>query len=297
MTAEYDLQATLAWRQSMDAALRRDEGWLSLCGLFWLSPGVNRIGCARGCPLLLPPGSAPAHVGDVVLDGDQAQFRAAPDVEAFVAGAPVEMVTLRPDTSAAPTRVRLGEVTSVLVQRGDRQGLRVRHRASPNRRAFPGRTWFPVRGEYLRPAAFVRYAPPVPMTIVNVLGDSQIGACPGHVEFHLGGAPARLLVTEADDDGLFLLFADATNGESTYPAGRFLTTDAVQGDRVWLDFNRAYSPPCAFTPFATCPLPSPENRLPMPVEAGERFDATWGHLPPRPGARGREPRPSLHRSS
>lgn len=284
MTAEYDLQATLAWRQSMDAALRREEGWLSLCGLFWLSPGVNRIGSEPGCPLLLPPGSAPAHVGDVVLEGDQARFRAAPGVEALVEGVPVGTITLQGDTSEAPTRIRLGEVTFVLVQRGERRGLRVWHRASPNRRAFPGRTWFPVREQYLRPATFVRYDPPRAITILNVLGDSQIGACPGHVDFDLAGAPARLLVTEADDDGLFLLFADTTNGETTYPAGRFLTTDAVQGDRVQLDFNRAYNPPCAFTPFATCPLPSPENRLPMPVEAGERFDATWGHLPPRPGA-------------
>jgi len=279
MVSAYDLQATLAWRQSMDAALRREEGWLSLCGLFWLAPGENRLGTAPDCPLLLPPTSAPAHVGAIVLEGDSARFRAAPGVEALVEGAPVETITLQPDTSATPTRVRLGEVTFVLVQRGERRGLRVWHRTSPNRKAFPGRTWFPIRQEYVRPATFVRYDPPIPMTIVNVLGDTQIEACPGHVQFDLAGVPARLLVTEADDDGLFLLFADATNGDTTYPAGRFLATEAVQGDHVRLDFNRAYSPPCAFTPFATCPLPSPENRLPMPVEAGELFEAAWGHVP------------------
>ena len=279
MASGYDEQATLDWRQAMDAALRREEGWLSLCGLHWLSPGANRIGSAPGCPLLLPPGSAPAHVGDVVVEGDSARFRAAPGVVALVEGTPVESATLHPDTSPAPTRVRVGEVTFVLVLRGERRGLRVWDRTSPNRRAFPGRTWFPIRQDYVRPATFVRYDPPIPMTIVNVLGDPVIEPCPGHVEFDLAGMPARLLVTEADDDGLFLLFGDATNGDRTYPAGRFLATEAVRGDQVQIDFNRAYSPPCAFTPYATCPLPSPENQLPVPVEAGELFNAAWGHVP------------------
>lgn len=282
MTAAYDPQATLAWRQSMDAALRREEGWLSLCGLFWLSPGGNRIGSAPDCPLPLPPGSTPAHIGEVVLETGMACFRPAPGVEALVDGSPVESTVLHPDTSPAPTRVRVGEVTFMLVLRGERCGLRVWHRASPRRRAFPGRIWFAVREEYLRPATFVRYAPPLAMTVVNVLGDTQVEACPGHVEFDLAGGPARLLVTEAGDDGLFLLFSDTTNGATTYPAGRFLTTDAPDGDQVQLDFNRAYNPPCAFTPFATCPLPGPENRLPVPVEAGERFDAAWGHVPAAP---------------
>jgi len=282
MTAAYDLQATLAWRQSMDSAIRREEGWLSLCGLHWLAPGRNHLGSAPDCPLALPSGSAPAHVGDVVLEGETAHFHVAPGVEALVNGMPVQSTILHPDTSPTPTRVRVGEVTFVLVLRGERRGLRVWHRGSPRRQAFPGRTWFPVREEYLRPATFVRYDPPRAMAVGNVLGDTQIEACPGYLAFDLAGVPARLLVAEADANGLFLLFADATNGVTTYPAGRFLTTEPVDGDQVRLDFIRAYNPPCAFTPFATCPLPSSENRLSMPVEAGELFEAAWGHVPGAP---------------
>lgn len=282
MTPAYDAQATLDWRQSMEEALRREEGWLSLAGLFWLAPGENAVGTSPACPIRLPAGAAPDRAGLVHLSGDQARFQAAPGIEATADGEVIRSVVLQPDSAAAPTRVRLGEVTIVLVLRGARLGIRVWHRASPHRRTFPGRRWYPIRAELVRPAVFVRYDPPRPMMVANVLGDTRAEPCPGHVEFDIAGASARLLVTEADDEGLFLLFADATNGEATYPAGRFLHAGPLDGPRVMLDFNRAYNPPCAFTPFATCPLPSPQNRLPMPIEAGEQFDATWGHGPHGP---------------
>jgi uncharacterized protein (DUF1684 family) len=124
---------------------------------------------------------------------------------------------------------------------------------APWRDTFPGRRWFPIQDRWLRTARFVRYDPPRSVRTENILGDSESAACPGYVDFDLGGTPARLLVTDADADGLFLIFADPTNGDTTYPAGRFLATGPVDGERVLLDFNCAYSPPCAFTPSPALP--------------------------------------------
>ena len=271
-------QETLEWRATMEAALRREEGWLSLAGLFWLAPGPNPIGSAPHNRILLPAGTAPANAGSIALTGIEAVFHPAPGVGTLVNGEPVGSVVLQPDVSGAPTRVRVGDVTFVLLRRGERWGVRVWNRKHPARTEFPGRRWYPIQGAYVRTATFVHYDPPRPVSVTNVLGDTDESACPGHVEFDLGGSAARLLVNDADSDGLFIVFADPTNDGTTYPAGRFLRTPPVEGDQVRLDFNRAYNPPCAFTAYATCPLPPAENHLSMPVEAGEQIDPGWGDV-------------------
>lgn len=267
---------TLQWRETMEAALRREEGWLSLAGLFWLAPGNNRIGTAARSRIRLPTGTAPANAGTIELTANTVVFHPAPGVSALVDGEPVGPVVLQPDISGAATRVRIGDLTFVVLRRGERWGVRVWNRKHPARAAFPGRRWYPVQEAYVLSAVYIRYNPPRPINVVNMLGDSEESACPGHVEFHLHGSAARLLVSEADADGLFVVFADPTNGSTTYPAGRFLRVPPVEGDRARLDFNRAYNPPCAFTPYATCPLPPAENHLPVPVQAGEQFDPEWG---------------------
>ena len=271
------MQETLQWRETMESALRREEGWLSLAGLFWLAPGTNGIGAAPHSRILLPAGTAPDDAGIIELNGTEAVFCPAPGVGALVNGEPVGSVVLQPDVSGAPTRVRVGDVTFVLLRRGKRWGVRVWNRKHPARADFPGRRWYPIQESFALSAVYVRYDPPRPVSIPNILGDTEELACPGHAEFDLRGSAGRLLVNDADSDGLFIVFADPTNGGTTYPAGRFLRTPPVEGNRVLLDFNRAYNPPCAFTPYATCPLPPSANRLSIPVEAGEQLDPEWGH--------------------
>ena len=266
---------TLQWRRQVEASLRGEESWLSLAGLFWLAPGENPIGSGHGSSILLPAGTAPEAAGTIDFNGAQAVFHPAPGVAAHVDVERVETIVLQPDVSGLPTRVRLGDVTFIIVRRGDRWGVRVWNRNHPARTAFPGRRWYPIDESYVVPARYLRYDPPKPTLLANVLGDSEPTLCPGHVEFELKGVAARLLVTEADEQGLFLIFADLTNGKITYPPGRFLATGPAEGDPVTLDFNRAYSPPCAFTPYATCPLPPPENHLPIAIEAGEQVDLDW----------------------
>jgi uncharacterized protein len=265
----------LQWRQQVEAALRAEESWLSLAGLFWLAPGENTIGSGRGSDILLPEGTAPEATGVIDFNGAQAVFRAAPRVAAHVGEERVETIMLQPDVSGLPTRVRVGDLTFVVVRRGKRWGVRVWNRYHPARTAFPGRRWYPIDGSYRVHALYVRYDPPRPIMITNVLGDSEPAPCPGHVDFELEGTPLHLLVTDCDEEGLFLIFTDLTNGKTTYPPGRFLATGPVNGEDVSLDFNRAYSPPCAFSPYATCPLPPAENHLQLAIEAGEQHDPDW----------------------
>jgi uncharacterized protein (DUF1684 family) len=266
----------LQWRQEVEARLRGEESWLSLAGLFWLTAGENSLGSGRHSSILLPEGTAPEVAGRIDFDGRRAVFHAVPGVEARSGEELVGSLPLRPDISDSPTRVRLGDVTLVIVVRAGRWGVRVWNRRHPARAAFPGRRWFPIQEAWVRPGRFVRYDPPRTMKTDNVLGDSETALCPGHVDFDLGGTSARLLVTDADADGLFLIFADPSNGNMTYPSGRFLATGSVAGEQVQLDFNRAYNPPCAFSPFATCPLPQAENHLPVPIEAGEMYVVEGG---------------------
>jgi hypothetical protein len=270
------------WRQRVETALRGEESWLSLAGLFWLAPGENSIGSRRHSKILLPPGTAPEVAGSIDFDGRRAVFHAVPGVDAHSGDESVGDLALQPDTSGTPTRVRLGDVTFVIVVRAGRWGVRVWNRRHPARTAFPGRRWFPIHEHWARPARFVRFDPPRSIMTQNILGDSETTACPGLVDFDLDGAAASLLVTDADADGLFLIFADPTNGSTTYPAGRFLATAPLEGGHVLLDFNRAYNPPCAFTPFATCALPPAENHLTIPIQAGEMYDAEVGTREPPP---------------
>jgi len=265
------------WRQNVEAALRGEESWLSLAGLFWLKPGENSMGSGQHNGILLPEGAAPEVAGSIEFDGNRAVFHSAPGVEARSGEDLIGSILLQPDISDSPKRIRLGDVAFMAVVRAGRWGVRVWNRKHPARDTFPGRRWYPIQDRWLRTARYERYDPPRSIMTENILGDSESAPCPGYVEFDLDGASARLLVTDADADGLFLIFADPTNGNTTYPAGRFLATGPVDGERVLLDFNRAYSPPCAFTPFATCPLPPIENRLPIPIEAGEMDTAAGGH--------------------
>lgn len=262
-----DQTATEHWREQMERSLRAETGWLALAGLFWLVPGVNRVGSDRSNQIVLPD-SAPASLGSFTLQDSQVTFTADPGASVTINGEPAATATLRSDREDTPDLVATGSLAMHVIQRGERYGIRLRDANHPARERFAGRRWFAVQDAYRISATFVPYEPPKPVTITNILGDTSDELSPGYVEFTLHGQQCRLEASSAQR-GLFFVFRDQTSGIQSYPAARFLVTAPPEHGRVLLDFNRAYSPPCAFTPYATCPLPSPHNHLPVAVEAGE----------------------------
>jgi hypothetical protein len=266
------LAAVRQWRQEREAGLRQPDGWFSLAGLYWLRPGANSFGAAAGSRLRFPAGRAPAHAGDFLFEDGRVTVRVRPGVSVTAAGRPVRTLALHADTdSTGPTVLALGSLRFHVIRRGEHVGVRLKDLESPSRQAFRGVPCYPVDPAWRIAARFERYDPPRHLPITNVLGDVSPSTCPGAAVFTRGGRTWRLdAIRELGDDQLFFIFGDRTNGRGTYGAGRFLYTPLPRDGKVDLDFNKAENPPCAFTPYATCPLPPAQNRLALSVEAGEK---------------------------
>jgi uncharacterized protein (DUF1684 family) len=261
------------WRERREAALKADDGWLTVVGLFWLKHGANTAGSDPANDIALPKDSAPANVGIFDLHDGVISFQAAPGVTVTVNGNAATSATLKADSSGSPDIVRLNDLSLFVIERGNRYGIRLKDKNSELRKAFTGLKYFPPREEYRVKARFVPYDPPKMIPVPNILGQVDEEPSPGYVVFMLNGRECRLdPVTEGDS--LFFIFKDLTSGKETYPPGRFLNTEMPQNGEVILDFNQAYNPPCAFTPYATCPLPPEQNKLPIAIEAGE---LRYGH--------------------
>ena len=224
------------WRHQKEAALKADGGWLTVTGLVWLKEGDNRVAPA--------PGVFELHNGKTV-------FRAG-------SGAITQM---KPDTT-----ITVGKLIFTVIERGGRYGVRIKDNDSKQRAEFQGQRWFPVREQYRVTARFV--AQQKSIAIPNVLGDTLQLTSPGYAVFQIAGQELRLEPV-IEDKELFFIFRDQTAGRETYGAGRFLYTETPKNGMVELDFNKAENPPCAFTPYATCPLPPRQNILPVRIEAGE----------------------------
>jgi hypothetical protein len=276
MNTDYEREI-ITFRERAEATLRAADGWLSVVGLFWLRAGDNTIGAGTPFDIALPAGSASGSIGRIAYDGEQARFLVAPGAAVLFNGEPAsdergsEGYVLRSDASGIPDQITLGSVTLFLIQRGERLGVRVRDSDSPARRLFGGRRWYPIRPEYRLDAQFTPYDPPRSVIITNILGDSEPMTVAGVASFTLGEEELHLEAM-ARSGGLWFIVRDATSGTTTYPAARFLYTPAPEDGRVILDFNRAVSPPCAFTEYATCPLPPPQNRVTVAIEAGELYE-------------------------
>lgn len=253
------------WRAGRYEALRRDLGWLTLSGLAWLKPGVNRVGSDATSDVVLPGGPAAAGTLTVTPDGVRASGSWLHE------GRPVEDLPLIDDHDGQQTLLELGSLRLCLIERGGRLALRTWDLEAPARRDFAGVDHWPVDAAWRLEA---RYEPTPGRTLAvpDVLGTIDAEESPGDVAFEIAGATYRLQALPGGATGeLWLVFGDATNRHETYGGGRFLYT-APPGDdgSVIVDFNRAYNPPCVFSPYATCPLPWPANVLPIRVEAGER---------------------------
>ena len=235
-----------AWRAKRLTALQAADGWLSVTGLHWLKPGWNRFA-------ELPTGMEWKLDEKRVLLRQNGQER-----------------ELKPDNPGPADLVQSGTVTMFIIERGGKFGIRVRDTNSPYRAKFHGIEHYPVDAKWKVTARFLPYAQPKKRRLPTVIeGVEEEYEATGEVEFTLAGKKLKLEPV-ISDGRLFFVFRDLTTGKTTYPAGRFLYADLPKNGTVTLDFNQAYNPPCAFTPYATCPLPLPQNRLPIAVEAGEK---------------------------
>jgi uncharacterized protein len=261
------------WHARRVEALTSDSGWLTVAGLFWLKEGRNTVGAGAGNQILLPKGSAPDKLGVFEFHNGATTFEPAPGADVSVDGKPAVASPLKSDASGAPDVIQIRDLTMYVIQRGKRFGIRLKDKNSKMRDEFTEIKYFPIDERYRVKAKFVPYHPPKMIPVPDILGETSNEPSPGYAEFTLNGHACRLDPV-AEGDVLFYIFKDLTSGKETYPPGRFLYADLPKNGEVILDFNKAYNPPCAFTPYATCPLPPPENHLPIRIEAGE---LRYGH--------------------
>ena len=263
-----------AWHAERITKLRSDTGWLSLAALAPLGPGTHTIGAAKDSDIILAAAPTP-RLGTLTVAEDGIEFVAddAATVKVFddASAAPVTTLPMVSDGDGKPTVLTSGTLLFHVIDRGGEQFLRVRDRNSPTLAAFEGIDRFPVDPRW-RVTAKLIPEPGATIAITNVLGQVETSPCPGALEFELDGQTHRLRPTVSSDGSLFFVFADTTNGQQTYGAGRFLDADPIGDDGlVELDFNKAHNPICSMSEFATCPLPPTGNRLPIAVEAGEKY--------------------------
>jgi len=264
-------QRQLAWQQRRHDELAAPDSWLGLIALTWLEPGANSVGTAPECAVSLPVG--PALLGHLVVTGTAVAWRPAGGVVAPVAGGGAEAgpeVSLATDRDGVPSTVSWGDLRFFVIERDGRLAVRLRDRAWAARQPLAELAYFPFAPAWRIEADWQAVEPPLTMQVPNVSGDLKEVTVGWQAMFRHGDQWVTLLPMEVGDDHVFFIFRDGTSGRISYGAGRFLRTRPARDGKIMLDFNRAYNPPCAFTPFATCPLPPPENWLPFPVEAGEK---------------------------
>jgi uncharacterized protein (DUF1684 family) len=259
------------WRAKRLASLTSETGWLTPIALYWLKEGENSFGRAPTQAFSLDDAALAADTGAFVLTDGRVRYVAHASQAMTYLGKPVTSLDLVSDADEKPTELVAGSLHFMLIERAGHFGIRVRDSVSPNRLQFKGLEYFPVRADWHMQARFEPYMPERRIPIVNILGMTQEMISPGAIVFQRDGRSWRLdAILEAPGDReLFVMFADATSGKQTYGAGRFLYVGLPQAGRIEVDFNEAFNPPCAFTDFATCPLPPQQNRLALSIDAGE----------------------------
>jgi uncharacterized protein (DUF1684 family) len=274
-------QEIATWRAQHAVDLQKSDGWLALAGLEWLEPGDNSFGAAKDNKIHLPA-SGPAHLGVLHLDAEAVTLN--PPAGGFPAGfqidgKPVQAQALHtdPDHDKNNPRLTIGTLNMYVIHRGDRFALRVKDAKSAALTGFHGLKWYAPNQEYRVTARWIPYAPQKTFTIATLIGTSYPAQVPGSAEFSLHGKTYQLdpILEDPEVAKLFFVLRDTTSATRTYGACRFLYTGFPDhgldkpGELV-LDFNRLENPPCAYTPYATCPLPPPQNRLPIPLPVGEQ---------------------------
>ena len=255
------------WRSEREAKLKADDGWLTVVGLHWLREGVNTVGSDPKSDAPLPP-SMPKQVGTITLTKGKVHFKPAGRVQLKDTGIRLPEMDLKTDITPDYDRLAIGGVKFFVIEREDRFAVRVKDNDSEARRKFAGLRWYPVDPSWKIKAKFI--SSPHTVMFDTEVGVKEKDESPGYVTFTRGGKEYKLEPVKEDDD-LWFVFRDLTSGKTTYGASRFLYTPFPKDGFVDLDFNKAENPPCVFTDYATCPLPTPQNRLQLAVSAGEQM--------------------------
>jgi uncharacterized protein (DUF1684 family) len=263
------------WRKGRIERLTADDGWLTLTGLYWLGRGHNAFGSGDENPIVLPDASLPLVAGSLVVgDNGVVIATAEPMAKVFVDGKVISETILRTDADGSPDVVSAGRIRFYVIDREGRLAARVKDPKAPALAEFKGIEYFPIDPSFRVEAHLEAYEEPRDVAIPTVLGEDATMTAPGLLHFTINGVGHTLepYLSGPDNGQYFLIFRDATSTVTTYGAGRYLYTSAVDTDGTTvLDFNLAYNPPCAYTPFATCPLPPPQNWLSASIEAGEKY--------------------------
>jgi uncharacterized protein (DUF1684 family) len=269
-----------AWRTHYVADLLKPDGWLSLTGLEWLQPGDNSVGSAADSKIHLPSG--PAHVGILHLEGETVMLNPPPGgfpPDFLVAGAPAKSQSLRvePNKDKLSPRLTIGTLSMYVIRREARFAFRIKDSRSPAIVGFHELNWYAADPGYRVTAKWIPYSPQKTITLATLVGTNYDQPVPGIAEFTLAGKTFRLepVLEDPAVAKLFFILRDTTSTSTTYGACRFLytafpTNGLDRPGELVLDFNRLENPPCAYTPYSTCPLPPPGNRLPIPLPVGEQ---------------------------
>lgn len=259
----------MKWHHERAEKLRASEkSWLDLAGLFWLKSGDNTFGSASSCDFGLPPG-APKKVGVFHLKDNLVTVEAAPGIGITCNGGELPSRPLRDDQQEEPDFLYFSHFIMVVIKRGTSTLVRLWDTEHPLRKEFTGINLYPYQDRYRIVAKYVGYAPRKAVKQKNIIGEVHGTDMIGYVSFEWEGKEYRLDAQDAGDD-LFIAFRDETAAKTTYAGGRYLMTEKPQNNQVVIDFNKTYNPPCAYTVYATCVLPTPENCLTFPIEAGEK---------------------------
>jgi len=258
------------WRAQRVERLKAPNGWLSLIGLHWLKDGKNTVGSAKDNDIVLNAG--PAHLGVVTLKGGNTSIELDPKSAATIDGKSAAKGELLDDTHEKPTVVAFGTANFYVIDRGGKKALRVKDSEAATRKNFLGLDYYPIDASWRIEAKWVPYKPAHTLEIPTVLGTTDKMTVPGKAVFVRDGTTYELtpVLEEPNAKEVWFIFADATSAKKTYGGGRFLYADMPKDGKLIIDFNKAYNPPCAFTPYATCPLPTQQNRMDARVTAGEK---------------------------
>jgi uncharacterized protein (DUF1684 family) len=269
MTNETYKQIINNWRAELDKNIRKENGWLALAGLFWLKLGKSQFGSNPKCEIQLPE-RFPASIGYFEYNGRSVSLHTNTGQKISVNGKLVDFAILQSDISGDPSYVTLDDVCLIVIERGHRIGIRMWDNQREERQTFPTRTWFDIDEDFRVPAIYTAYDRPKKAYFPDIAGEKSEIPVEGYLSFEYNGNHYQLDVNKEDDGSFFVRFWDLTSGNGTYPTGRYLMADEEDGT-LFIDFNKAYSPPCSITNFATCVFAPEQNRLDFRVTAGETY--------------------------